>query len=260
MLVAGIDIGAATAKAVIFNNGNMVGSSVIPTGASVARAAEEVAKLVREQAGIWDKFDYIVSTGYGRNNVPFKDKAVSEILCHGKGAHALFPDVRTIVDIGGQDSKVIGLDDNGIVASFVMNDKCAAGTGRFFEVMTSVLEIGYVEEFGPLALNSNNPADISSTCTIFAESEVVSLRAEGRPVEDLLAGIIVAVVHRVVVMGKQVGYRPHIAFTGGVAKNVGVKKYLEKEIGLEIFVPPEPQIIGAFGAALIARDELRKQG
>jgi (R)-2-hydroxyacyl-CoA dehydratese activating ATPase len=263
-IVAGVDIGAATAKTVIISNGTILSGVVIPTGHSIKTAAEEVTRKALEKAGLWrddfkfdTDFDYVVSTGYGRNGVSFSRKALTEIMCHGKGAHYSIPEARTIIDIGGQDSKVIGLDDMGLVNEFVMNDKCAAGTGRFFEVMSEVLEIP-IEEFGPEALKSQNPCHVSSTCTIFAESEIVSHRAEGRKREDLLAGIAKAVASRVVVMGKSVGFRKAIIFTGGVAKNVGVKRALENEIGMEIIVPEEPQIMGALGAAIIAKAEAAK--
>ncbi len=255
MFVCGVDVGAATAKAVIIGDGEVVSHAILPTGYSVSLAADSVVQeaLNKSKLSI-PKFDFVVSTGYGRYNVAFSDKAVTEIICHAKGANFLLPAVRTIVDIGGQDSKVIALDGDGNVTNFVMNDKCAAGTGRFVEVMSKVLEVP-LEEIGEVSLTSENPCAISSTCTIFAESEVVSLRAQGEPRENLIAGIHKAIASRVVVMGKSIGFNRDVAFTGGVAKNVGVKKFLEDGIGLEIVIPQEPQIIGALGAALIARTE-----
>jgi predicted CoA-substrate-specific enzyme activase len=262
MLVAGVDVGAATAKAVVMSDGKVVAQAVIPTGDRIVVAAEKVTRLALEKAGMWtdsfdfgDGFDYVVSTGYGRHGVPFANKAVTEIICHAQGAHFLLPATRTIIDIGGQDSKAIGLDEKGNVINFVMNDKCAAGTGRFLEVMAQVLGVT-IEELGPIALTSKNPCQISSTCTIFAESEMVSLRAEGKSREDLIAGIVRAVSSRVAVMGKTVGFKRDVVFTGGVAKNIGVKKALEEEIKMEIVVPEEPQTMGALGAALLAKAEL----
>ncbi len=262
MLVAGVDVGAATAKTVIMLDGEVAGQAVIPTGDRIVVAAENVTRLALERAGMWrdgfnfkDAFDYVISTGYGRHGVPFANKAVTEIICHAQGAHFLLPSTRTIIDIGGQDSKAIGLDENGNVINFVMNDKCAAGTGRFLEVMAEVLGVT-IDELGPIALNSHNPCQISSTCTIFAESEVVSLRAEGQSREDLIAGIVRAVSHRVAVMAKTVGFKSEIAFTGGVAKNLGVRKALEDEIKMEIIVPEQPQTMGALGAALLAKAAL----
>lgn len=262
MLVAGVDVGAATAKTVIMSDGKILGQAVIPTGDRIVTAAEKVTRLALEKAGMWrdglgskTDFDYVISTGYGRHGVPFANKAVTEIICHAKGAYYLLPATRTIIDIGGQDSKAIGLDEKGDVIDFVMNDKCAAGTGRFLEVMAQVLGVT-IEELGPVALTSKNPCQISSTCTIFAESEMVSLRAEGKPREDLIAGIVRAVSSRVVVMGRTVGFRRDIVFTGGVAKNIGVKEALEEEIRMEIIVPEEPQTMGALGAALLAKAAL----
>ena len=167
------------------------------------------------------------------------------------------PNARTIIDIGGQDSKVIGLDDGGVVCNFVMNDKCAAGTGRFLEVMAGVLDVE-ISEMGPMSLLGEDPCQISSICTVFAESEVISLRAEGRRRNDLLAGIHKAMAHRVVIMGKSVGFKKNIVFTGGVAKNVAIKKALEEEIGTKILIAREPQLVGALGAALIAKSELNR--
>ena len=257
MITAGVDVGAATAKTVILADGDVLAHAVIPTGHSVPRAAEEVTEEALSRAGLrraglrMSDLGFIVSTGYGRNGVGFANKTASEIICHARGVNFLMDGARTVIDIGGQDSKVIGVRENGTVSDFVMNDKCAAGTGRFLEVMAGVLDLG-IEEMGPTSLTSYEPCTISSTCTIFAETEMVSLRAEGRKREDLVAGIHRAVASRVVIMGRAVGYREQVVFTGGVAKNAGVEHFLRAEIGLPIMVPEEPQIIGALGAALIA--------
>lgn len=260
MIVAGVDIGAATAKAVILNNSNVFSFSIIPTGHSVSQAVDSIIRKVLDNAALsFDDLEYVVATGYGRMAVSFANKALTEIICHAAGATSVFPKTRTIIDIGGQDSKVIGVDDNRGVNNFVMNDKCAAGTGRFLEVMAKVLEIE-IDKMGPMSLESNKPCVIGSTCTVFAESEMVSLRAEGRSREDLLAGIHKAMSHRVVIMGKSVGFKENIVFTGGVAKNAGMKKMLENEIKSEILVPKEPQIMGALGAAILARAELQNLG
>ena len=257
-VVAGVDVGAATAKAVILNNSSVLASSVIPTGFSAARAGEAVTKEALEKAGLaMGDLEYIVSTGYGRRAVSFANKVLTEIICHAAGVSWLIPTARTIIDIGGQDSKVIGLDDKGNVANFVMNDKCAAGTGRFLEVMAGVLGVD-ISEMGPVSLLGQEPCQISSTCTVFAESEMVSLRAEGRSREDIIAGIHKALARRVAIMGAPVSFKEKVVFTGGVAKNVGIKNALEEEIRLEILIPQEPQIVGALGAALLARGELDK--
>lgn len=257
-LYAGVDIGAATGKTVIFSDGKILGYKVIPTGHSIALAAKKVTELALENAGMGDGdrdfseiFDYVIATGYGRNGVSFANKSITEILCHARGAHFLLPGTRTVIDIGGQDSKAIGVDENGNVANFVMNDKCAAGTGRFLEVMAEVLDVK-LEDLGEEALKGKNPCVISNTCTIFAETEMVSLRAEGKNREDLVAGIVKSVASRVVIMGRTVGFNDDIVFTGGVAKNIGVKAALEKEIGNKVIVSDEPQIMGALGAAIFA--------
>ena len=253
MLVAGVDIGAATAKTVIMKDGEILSSCIIPTGAIVKKAAEEVTREALKKVNFsMDDLDYVISTGYGRHAVLFADEAVTEIICHAKGAHFVIPEARAIIDIGGQDSKAMGVDEWGNVTDFVMNDKCAAGTGRFLEVMAQVLEVGTVDKMGPISLKSKNPCHISSTCTIFAESEIVSLRADGSLQEDLVAGIHRSVASRVVVMASSINFQKEVIFTGGVAKNIGQKKALEEELGMEIMVPEEPQIIGALGAAIFA--------
>ncbi len=255
MITAGVDVGAATAKTVIVADGELLAYAVMPTGASVARAAEEVTDAALQRAGIARAdLGFVMSTGYGRNAVAFADKAASEIICHAKGVNHSVSAARTVIDIGGQDSKVIGVREDGTVSDFAMNDKCAAGTGRFLEVMAGVLGLE-IEEMGPVSLTSEDPCHISSTCTIFAETEMVSLRADGRTREDLVAGIHRAVASRVAVMGRTVGYREQVVFTGGVAKNAGVRDSLAAAIGLPIVVPDEPQIMGALGAALLAQTE-----
>jgi predicted CoA-substrate-specific enzyme activase len=254
MFVCGLDIGAATTKAVILNDKKIISYSVLPTGQSVKMATDKViGEVIKKSRPSISEFDQVVSTGYGRHSVSFADRAVSEIICHAKGANFLLPSVRTVIDIGGQDSKMIALDREGNVTNFAMNDKCAAGTGRFIEVMAHVLEVS-LEDMGKLSLNSQDPSLISSTCTVFAESEVVSLRANGEKRENLIAGIHKGIASRTVTMGRSIGFKKDVAFTGGVAKNVGVKRELERTIGLQIIVPEEPQIVGALGAALLAGD------
>jgi (R)-2-hydroxyacyl-CoA dehydratese activating ATPase len=256
MFVAGVDVGAATAKAVILDNDKLIGFALMPTGYDVIMAAVEVTGKALEKAELTMKdLAYVVSTGYGRNAVGFSHKAVTEIICHAKGVHWMLPQARTVIDIGGQDSKVIGIDKDGIVSNFAMNDKCAAGTGRFLEVMAGILQVD-ISEMGPISMKSLSPCSISSTCTVFAESEMVTLRAQGKTRENIIAGIHKALSHRVAIMGKSVGFTPEIVFTGGVAKNTGIKKALEEEINCAISIPEEPQIMGALGAALIARKEV----
>jgi len=255
MPVAGIDIGAGAAKAVIMGDGEVMSYSIMPVTSSVTKVAEEVMKKALEKAGLsMHSLDYVVSTGYGRNAASFANKAISEIICHASGVHFLIPQVKTIIDIGAQDSKVIRVNERGNVSNFVMNDKCAAGSGRFLEVMAQALGIK-LEEMGPISLAATTSCHISSTCTVFAESEIVSLRAEGKSTESLIAGIHKAIATRIVIMGSGIKFEKEIVFTGGVAKNQGVKRALEETIGTELLIPEEPQITGALGAALRAEAE-----
>ncbi|MBN1907933.1 MAG: 2-hydroxyglutaryl-CoA dehydratase [Deltaproteobacteria bacterium] len=256
MLVAGIDIGAATAKAVVLKDSIISGYAIRPVGHDVKIAAHGVITEALKNTGLSitvDKLDYVLSTGYARNTIGFAHKSATEIICHAKGAHFLIPSTRFIIDMGGQDSKAIEVDSEGNCINFIMNDKCAAGTGRFLEVMANILEVESMSEMGPLALQSDEPCIISSTCTVFAETEIVVLRAQGKDRKDLIAGVHRASASRVHSMATGLRCVPDAVFTGGVAKNTGVKKYLEEEFGINFLVPPEPQIIGALGAALIAQ-------
>jgi predicted CoA-substrate-specific enzyme activase len=259
MLTAGIDIGAATAKAVIFGDGKILGYAVKPVGYDIKLVTSEIIKEALHMDGLSisiEDIDYIVSTGYARESIEFANKTVTEIICHAKGAHFMIPSTRFMIDMGGQDSKAIEVDPEGNIIDFAMNDKCAAGTGRFLEVMAHILQVESMDEMGPLALQSKEPCRISSTCTVFAETEVIVLRARGEERKDLIAGVHKAVASRVAAMAANLTCKPDAVFTGGVARNSGVKKYLEKEFSEEFLVPDEPQIIGALGAALIAQKEL----
>ena len=253
MITAGVDVGAATTKAVILNEGNILSYSILPTGGDVVRAAYTVFHKSLAETGLTPKdVNGVVSTGYGRRSVPFAGKAITEIACHGKGANFLFPEARMVIDIGGQDSKVLLISEKGEIRNFVMNDKCAAGTGRFLEVMADVLDLK-VEDLGIVSTRSRKPCSITSTCTVFAESEIVSLRAQKEAVEDIIAGIHQAVARRVVSMAKGIGCTDPIVFTGGVAKNAGVRTALESALNTTLIIPEEPQIVGALGAAILAR-------
>jgi (R)-2-hydroxyacyl-CoA dehydratese activating ATPase len=255
LFLAGIDVGAATAKAVVLNANRILSAHVLPTGESVTRAAESVMRETLDAIRLsLEKIDYVIATGYGRRAVPFADEVITEISCHAKGVNMLMPRARTVIDIGGQDSKVIEIDEDGNIVNFTMNDKCAAGTGRFLEVMAKVLNAD-IEDIGLLSRQGTDPCPISNTCTVFAESEMVALRAEGKSREDILAGIHSAMAHRVAIMGSAIGFRDQVVFTGGVARNVGMKKALQDRIGKEVLVPENPQIVGALGAAIIARDK-----
>ena len=251
---AGVDIGSLSTDTVIIDDrGAIKAFDVTPTGADSRVAGERSLNRALERAGIpRTHLRCIVATGYGRASLPCADKAVTEITCHARGAANLFPGTRTIIDIGGQDSKVIKLDAHGKVIDFAMNDKCAAGTGRFLEVMARALEVD-LDRMGPLSLQSEREVAISSTCTVFAESEVISLIAHCTPREDILNGIHTAICLRVLAMMDRMHPEPELTLTGGVAKNVGVLDTIRRRTDLPINVPDEPQIVGALGAALIAR-------
>jgi predicted CoA-substrate-specific enzyme activase len=252
MLTAGIDIGSITTKAAVLADGKLLGTRVIFTGynseAAGRRVFEELLDELRLDPSAIRK---IISTGYGRNSVTFVNKSMTEIICHGAGAHYLNPGVRSIIDIGGQDSKVIVIDEKGKVKNFAMNDKCAAGTGRFLEVMARALEVD-LDGFGTLSLKAGSPSKISSLCTVFAESEVISLISKGERRENIIAGIHESIAARVAAMANRVGIVPPVVMTGGVAKNRGVVKAMEKKLGVSIEVSPYAQVNGAIGAAVLA--------
>jgi len=252
MLTAGIDIGSISTKAAVLADGRLLGSRVIFTGYNSEAAGKRAFEKLLDELGLEaSAIRRIVSTGYGRSSVKFVDKAVTEIICHGTGAHFLNPLIRSVIDIGGQDSKAIVLDENGKVKNFAMNDKCAAGTGRFLEVMANALEAD-LDGFGEMSLKADRPASISSLCTVFAESEVISLIAKGESRANIIAGIHESIAARVSALANRVGIVPPVVMTGGVAKNAGVVKALEKKLGVPIEVSPFAQVNGAIGAAIIA--------
>jgi len=252
MLTVGIDVGSISAKAAVIENGNLLAGTVILTGYNAKNAGKKVFDILLSKLGVKSEaIDRVVATGYGRNSVEFADKAITEITCHAAGAHFQDPAVRSVIDIGGQDSKAISLDNEGRVNDFAMNDKCAAGTGRFLEVMARALEVD-LDAFGDMSLKADAPAAISSLCTVFAESEVISLIARGEKRENIIAGIHESIGSRVLAMAKRVGVAEPVMMTGGVAKNIGVVKALENRAGVAIKVSPNAQINGAIGAALLA--------
>lgn len=253
MFVCGIDSGSTSTNAVILNEKREIVSwGVTRTGAKSTESASKLLAETTAKAGLTkDDLSYIVSTGYGRVSIPFANENVTEISCHGRGAHFLNPDVRTILDIGGQDSKAIRLNEKGDVVDFVMNDKCAAGTGRFLEAMARTLEID-IEELGATSLRSTEAIEISSMCTVFAESEVISLIALNKETPDIAKGVHLAIAKKAMGMLRKVGLTPAYMMTGGVAKNPGVVAVLEQLLGAKLFLPPEPEIVGALGAALYA--------
>ncbi|MDI6861210.1 MAG: acyl-CoA dehydratase activase [Caldisericia bacterium] len=251
----GVDIGSVSTKVVLLRKGgeiNIVNYKISPTGANGNKTAKILLEEILKEENLKIKDIYkILATGYGRVNVDFTDLTKTEISCHAKGAFFLFPKTKTIIDIGGQDSKAIKLANNGSVLDFVMNDKCAAGTGRFLEVMSNALQID-LKEFGSLHEKSKNLIEISSICTVFAESEIISLIHEGVKKEDIIKGLNYSVAKRALTLLKRVNYEEEITMTGGVAKNLGVVKALEDLLKVKLNVPENPQIIGAIGAALYA--------
>ncbi len=255
MITAGIDVGSLSTDVVIYHSDKgMLSYSIVPTGVNGRRAAETALEQALLSAGVsFGQVQASVATGYGRINIEFADKRVTEITCHARGIFYLYPSARTVIDIGGQDSKAIRLNSAGKVLDFVMNDKCAAGTGRFLEVMAGALEVD-LAEMAELSEKTAASVPISSMCTVFAESEVVSLLAAGNAREQIIRGLHEAIADRTAGMVHRVGLEAPVAMTGGVAKNRGVVRALERKLGCPIHVPPEPQIAGALGAALLAAE------
>lgn len=257
MYVIGIDSGSTSTNAVLINEKKeILCFEVIRTGAKSIESAEAALSSILKKAGIKrPELNAIISTGYGRVSIPFADKNITEITCHGKGAHFFFPNVRTILDIGGQDSKAIRLNEKGEVADFVMNDKCAAGTGRFLEAMARTLELP-IDKLGPVSLKSKEAVEISSMCTVFAESEVISLIALNKEQADIAAGVHRAIANKAMTLLRKTGLVPLFCMTGGVAKNPGVVHALEQQLGETLLIPNEPEIVGALGAALLGLEDL----
>ncbi len=260
MKAVGVDIGSLETKVVLLDDKNIVDYRVGRSTFDFKRVGSNLFNDLLDQHNLKKNDVFVMSTGYGRNTVSFADDRITEITAHARGVQYFFPEANSVIDIGGQDSKAIVISKKtGSVIDFQMNDKCAAGTGRFIEVMAGALEVP-IQDIGELALRSNNPASISSTCTVFAESEVISLFAKGTKKEDIAAGIHKSIARRVAGMAKRIGVAPVLVFCGGVAKNIGVKKFLEQELGFEIVIPvhngkSSAQLTGAIGAALIAQDQ-----
>jgi (R)-2-hydroxyacyl-CoA dehydratese activating ATPase len=261
MLTCGIDVGSVSTEAVILSRdnedsdvkGRIVSYVIIPTGANSKDAALKAFEEACLKASVSkEDVSSIVATGYGRINIPFANKNITEISCHARGVLNYFTGVKTVIDIGGQDSKVIKLDGFGSPVDFLMNDKCAAGTGRFLEVMARALEIK-LEHFGEIFAKTNEKVDISSTCTVFAESEVVSLIGQGIDKNKIMRGLVYSIVNKVISMVERIGLEEPVCMTGGVAKNLAVVKALEEKLGVKINIPEEPEITGALGAAYLAK-------
>ena len=255
--VLGVDSGSTSTNAVIMDkNKKIIAHDVIRTGAKSMESAEKVLESVLKKANLKkEDLSLIVSTGYGRVSIVYADESVTEISCHGKGAHYFNPSIRTILDIGGQDSKAIKLNEKGEVIDFVMNDKCAAGTGRFLEMMAKTLEIS-IGELGPISFNSKENIEITSMCSVFAESEVISLIAQNKEKSDIANGVHNAIASKSYSLLKRVGFEKEFMMTGGVAKNPGVVKAVENKIGSKLYICDEPEIVGATGAALYALEKI----
>jgi predicted CoA-substrate-specific enzyme activase len=253
---AGVDIGSTMTKVVIMN-GEILASVIGPTGPEHRKLANRVMEEALNKAKLsFDEITYVVATGYGRVNVPFADKQITEITCHARGVGYLLPEARTVIDIGGQDSKAIKLNE-GRAVDFVMNDKCAAGSGRFLEVTAESLGVK-LEDMGRLSLEAKGRAEISNICTVFAAQEVVAQLAAGTPLTDIIAGLHEAIATRIYGMARRLKIEREVAVTGGGAKNIGLVKALEAKLGYPVLVPPEPLLTGAIGAALLGKDMVRK--
>ncbi len=277
MLTMGIDIGSRSSKCVILDDGQLLTYGTIETGPDIIKTAEAVVDAaVHRRTGLWgeyrmplpgvkvdhlriDDMACIVSTGYGRAVVPFAHHAITEITCHCRGAQWFVPGVSTVLDVGGQDSKGIRVGPMGEVVDFAMNDKCAAGTGRFMEIVAEALHVP-LSEIGPLSLQSTKVLPFSSTCAAFGRGAAVTLLKEGERKEDILAGLHEAIANRVMALVRKVGVADKFAISGGIGRNVGLVSRIEEKIdGLTVYLPQEPMIVGAVGAALIANDRAKNQ-
>ncbi|MEK7277443.1 MAG: acyl-CoA dehydratase activase [Chloroflexota bacterium] len=257
---AGVDVGSTQTKAVIINEKReIVSRSLIDTGANVVVAAENAYFEALKNGNIREEeVEYVVGTGYGRYKVTFGDTQITEISCHGRGAVHMYPGTRTVVDMGGQDTKAIRVNATGEILDFCMNDKCAAGTGRFLGAAAVALEIP-LDELGGTALRAEKAVKISTTCTVFAESEVVSWLGKGKKIEDILLGVHQSVVSRSLGLMRRVGIENEVTFTGGVARNIGVVTVLNEMIGFPVNVGEDSHYMGALGAALFAMDRIQSR-
>ena len=258
MYFAGVDIGSTMTKvALIDESSNLMSAVKGPTGPEHRQLANEVMQQALEKVSLQiDDICCIVATGYGRVNVPFADRQITELSCHARGVSSIFPNVRTAIDIGGQDAKCMKID-NGRLISFVMNDKCAAGTGRFLEVTAATLGVK-LEDMGDIALKATKRIQISNLCTIFAQQEVVALLSRGERLEDIVAGLHNALASRVAALAQRLGIEPDLVLTGGGAKNTGMVRAVKESLGRELLVPEEPLLTGALGAAILAGETYMK--
>jgi predicted CoA-substrate-specific enzyme activase len=278
MLTMGIDVGSRSTKCVILDDGKLLTYGSIETGPNIVKTAQAVVDAaVKRRTSLWGEYrmplpdvkvDHlkiedmacIISTGYGRAVVPFAHRSITEISCHCRGAQWCVQGVATILDVGGQDSKGIRVGPQGDVADFVMNDKCAAGTGRFMEIVAEALHIP-LSEIGPLSLQKKKDLPLSTTCAAFGRGAAVTMMKEGERKEDILAGLHEAIAKRVLALVKRVGIADKFVITGGIGRNVGLVSRIEERLdGLKITLPQEPMIVGAVGAALFAMDRAKKKG
>ncbi len=254
---AGVDVGSTQTKAVIIDEKRaIISRSLVDTGANVIQAAETAYQRALADGDIREEeVEYVIGTGYGRYRVTFGNTQVTEISCHGRGAVHMFPSTRTVVDMGGQDTKAIRVSPGGEILDFCMNDKCAAGTGRFLGAASAALDIP-LDELGPTALLAERPVKISTTCTVFAESEVLSWLGKGKKIEDILLGVHQSIATRSIGLLRRVGIEEEVTFTGGVARNTGMIHTMQAGLGFAMNVSPESHYMGALGAALFALDHI----
>jgi len=254
---AGVDVGSTQTKAIIIDEQRRIaGRALIDTGANVVAAAERAFAEALQNGGIDEpEVEWVIGTGYGRYRVTFGNQQVTEISCHGRGAIQMFPQTRTVVDIGGQDTKAIRISPTGEIVDFCMNDKCAAGTGRFLGAASAALEIP-LSDLGALAMRAERPVRISTTCTVFAESEVLSWLGKGKKIEDILSGVHHSIAARSIALLRRVGIEEEVTFTGGVARNIGMINALNRGLGLTVNVSEDSHFMGALGAALFALDQI----
>lgn len=254
----GVDVGSTFSKAVVVSNNNIRGWSIIPSGGDYRVAANEVLKKALSKAGISsDSIAFVVATGYGAASVSNADEMVSDMTCQGRGISYLFPSARTVVDIGGQYSRVFRVDEEGRVVNFVFSEQCAAGSARLLQVIARVLQVD-IEELGELSLKSNKKVDFTTSCAVFIESELISRIAEGFLKEDIAAGIHRALAAKIQVLVERVGLEPDCALVGGGAKNIGLVRSIEEGLEIKTLIPEEPQVVAALGAALIAEEKFLK--
>jgi predicted CoA-substrate-specific enzyme activase len=256
----GVDVGSTQTKSIIINDElEIVGRSLIDTGANVTRAAERSFGEALVKSGVRrEAVKYVVGTGYGRYKVTFGDAQITEISCHAKGAFFLFPRTQTVIDMGGQDAKGIRVGGSGEVKDFVMNDKCAAGTGRFLANAAEAVGLT-LDEIGAISLRAKNPVRLTTVCTVFVESDIMSYLAQGKKIEDILGGVHSAIAARTVSLVRRVGIEEEVTFTGGVSRNIGMVRALEDKLGMRLNVSPDAHFVGALGAGLFALERAIKE-